>query len=386
MRTILPEAPGAKAVRLLSKWIKDGVLSPGSLLPSERQLAHKMEVSLTTVKRAIKMLETEGLIGRRGGRDRVICNQRENSASLLGSSIAIISDSPTPFTFPPFAPDGRRIGSGFLSYIANGAGNAAQASGFHSISLHPKVLLGEELERLLKQGLRGCVVSEVFDQSGKFCKLLELFREAGMPFVVFGDKPEYQNYDRVVSDHEAGGYQLTRFLIEKGCRRILCALFSIESYWVKARYAGYLRAMAEARLEPLPLLEQASMQVETENQEVFFKVKTQYLMGCFHPHFLAGKSLDGILAVNDRNAFEISAACRSLKKPSDPEILITGYDDYFSECWEREFDPAVPVATVDKQNYEMGCELVRLLLDRIHHKLPDGPQVRMVPPILVPLR
>jgi len=387
MSLFLAEAPGAKAVRLLTDWIKEGILVSGSLLPSERQLSQKMEVSLTTVKRAIKMLEDEGLIERRGERRRVIAGQGKAGAlSLLGNAIVIIVAAPTQFTAPSSAPDGRPVDSGAIAYIANGACNAVQTSGLHSLVLHPEIMVGEELEHLLEQGPRGAIISEFSDQSGRMAPLLQALRRAKIPFVVFGNNPEYQEYDRVVSDHEAGGYQLTQWLIGRGCRRILCTLPSTGNYWAQARHDGYLRAMREGGIKPLPLLDQVPILVQTENREHLFKVMSQYMAGCLLPYFREGAPLDAILATNDWNAFEISAACRSLRKPSDPEILIAGYDNSLEDCWEREGNPGIPVATVDKQNYEMGQELARLLLDRINDQLPAAPQIRIVPPVLIPFR
>ena len=47
----------------------------------------------------------------------------------------------------------------------------------------------------------------------------------------------------------------------------------------------------------------------------------------------------------------------------------------------------VPVAaTVDKQNFEPGMEMVRLMRERIEGKLPPEPQTRVMPPQLVILQ
>ncbi|RYD33605.1 MAG: GntR family transcriptional regulator [Verrucomicrobiaceae bacterium] len=67
---ISPAAPGAlydQIIAGLKREISEGRLAPGSALPSFRQLAADLMVSLITVKRAYQELENEGLIYRRQG-------------------------------------------------------------------------------------------------------------------------------------------------------------------------------------------------------------------------------------------------------------------------------------------------------------------------------
>lgn len=67
---ISPAAPGAlydQIVTGMKREISEGRLLPGSALPSFRQLAADLMVSLITVKRAYEELEKEGIIYRRQG-------------------------------------------------------------------------------------------------------------------------------------------------------------------------------------------------------------------------------------------------------------------------------------------------------------------------------
>lgn len=65
-----PSAPGAlyeQIVAGVKHEISAGRLAPGAALPSFRQLAEDMMVSLITVKRAYEELEREGIVFRRQG-------------------------------------------------------------------------------------------------------------------------------------------------------------------------------------------------------------------------------------------------------------------------------------------------------------------------------
>ena len=67
---ISPAAPGTlyeQIVAGLKRAIGDGKLAQGAALPSFRQLAEEMLVSVITVKRAYEELEREGIIFRRQG-------------------------------------------------------------------------------------------------------------------------------------------------------------------------------------------------------------------------------------------------------------------------------------------------------------------------------
>ena len=67
---ISPAAPGAlydQIVVGLKREISEGRLTPGTPLPSFRQLAADLMVSVITVKRAYEELEREGIIFRRQG-------------------------------------------------------------------------------------------------------------------------------------------------------------------------------------------------------------------------------------------------------------------------------------------------------------------------------
>ena len=67
---ISPAAPGKlyeQIIAGLKRAIGDGKLAPDSALPSFRQLAEDLLVSVITVKRAYEELEREGIIYRRQG-------------------------------------------------------------------------------------------------------------------------------------------------------------------------------------------------------------------------------------------------------------------------------------------------------------------------------
>ena len=75
---ISPAADGAlyqQIVDRLKREVSEGRLKPGAALPSFRQLAEDLLVSVITVKRAYEELEREGIIFRRQGLGTFVAEQ-----------------------------------------------------------------------------------------------------------------------------------------------------------------------------------------------------------------------------------------------------------------------------------------------------------------------
>jgi GntR family transcriptional regulator len=78
---ISPAAGGTlyqQIVERLKRGVSEGRLKPGVGLPSFRQLAEELLVSVITVKRAYEELEREGIIYRRQGLGTFVAEQGQN--------------------------------------------------------------------------------------------------------------------------------------------------------------------------------------------------------------------------------------------------------------------------------------------------------------------
>src|SRR6478609_11643962 len=87
---ILPQ--GGPLYLQLKRWIEDavarGAIKPGDALPSERDLAAKVEVSRVTVRKAVQHLVRDGLLIQRHGSGTFVAPQQsrvEQSLSQLTS-------------------------------------------------------------------------------------------------------------------------------------------------------------------------------------------------------------------------------------------------------------------------------------------------------------
>jgi DNA-binding LacI/PurR family transcriptional regulator len=377
--SLINASPRVRALNRLRQWLDDGTLQPGDVIPPERELSRRLGISLATLHRATKALEVEGRLRALGGKTRIVAERVEGQAKLLRNTIAVLAPSRKPL------PEHRA--TGWSDYLSIGAFDAIETAGFHALAFHAERRSDEELDDLITAKPLGAVLPEVADRKKLPVWIVDKLLAAGIHVTVFGDPPEAKAYDRIVSDHAAGAEAITAWMIAQGRKRILQVLPALDEYWVDMRREGYERAMRQAGLEPLP---QARFVRMTPTDAGFpdgtrdlFEAFTAYDSGCLLPILKSDPSVDAMLLPSDGSVWTAAAACRRLGREPNRDILLAGYDNYWSDSWERQFESAGPVVTVDRNNPTLGQEMVRLLLDRIEGKLPKQPVCRRVQPQLV---
>lgn len=382
-------SPRNRARQTLRQWIDRGVLRGGQPLPSERKLGKELGVSQTVVRMVLSELVRESLIVEEGTGKRSVREEsgagKASGAEMMRSTIALL----TPFGEPPI--DHQE--SGWIEHISLGAIAGAQQAGRDVMVVHPERMSAGGVGRLVGLPPLGVVVPEpAWSQQVENMWLHRLSGE-GIAVVVYGDSGELSEFDRVLPDHEGGTFELTRWVIGQGRRRIAnLAGNDAGLYWYQNRMRGYERAMREAGLEPMPaeLFTPMERVVQTHRNLPMvsrdkFDIQRRQLAGHIAPMLRGREPVDAIMVGNDGQAIVAAAALRLLGCEPGREVLVVGYDNMWAGCPEREWEPAVPAATVDKCNAQLGRELVRLLLDRVEGRLPSEPQRRVVPSRLVVL-
>ncbi len=367
--------PRAEVIRMLKQWIHDGTLAAGEPLPAERALAAQLGVPRTTVRRAIAVLEKEGVVSPCHGRTRLV-NEQRGSSSLMQQTIVILGDA--------FTPHPALVDGGYSCFVGFGAQEEIQRRRHYAMVISPDRLDDDTVQYLSTTDLTGILVPE--GTHDRFSNaVIDCFKSARVPVVAAGDSSAAQGFDRVVSDHDDGAHQLCTYFIEQGCRRILLALRGrVKAYWTEARKNGYRRAMADAGLAPLPVLETVPFaEPKGLDPAEVCEAWAHYWAGYLFPYFTGDTPVDAIMVTNDGDALFVAAACRLLGREPNKDIRIGGYDNFWFHSWMRPYEDSCPMASVDRRNTEQGAEMVRLLLERRAGKLPAGPQVRLVKPRLV---
>lgn len=372
------EAGRFRALRGIKSWIESGVLPVGEALPSERALSERLDVDRTSVRWAIQALRRDGILRKSGPRTQIVTarsNEEAIKTSVLANSFVMVH--------PLVGVFGQSTTGGWAASIAWGAGHAIQAFGYDIFSINP-TRVSEYLTRLAEGRPAGLVVPQIDSMEVK-TEFFQIFKEHGVPVVIYGGDDNLTQWDRVYSDHDAGSYALTKWLLQKGCKRPQMFFSAAPTYyWVKARRTGYERAMREAGLEPLPFIHMLAVAVQdSKDYKDTFQRQLRGCAGYLVEHLNSPTPPDALLVDSDGQYFPLAAACRLLNKIPNKDLLIVAYDNYWREVPGRELEPSVPAASVDKLNYAMGEEMVKLIIDRRNGVLPEAPQARVLKPSLV---
>ena len=356
--------------------IESGELRTGDRLPSYAELRELHGLTQPTVDRGHALLERDGYIERIRGRGTFVALGKASSitgasgSSLLRKSIVLLAPEID-------NPHWGHQQSGWTEYLVLGAIHQLRLSKQPLVTLDPSSLEAQDIRDMVEDQPAGVIVIGDPVIQEPVLQAIARMRLSGVPVVVYGDSPELANFDRVTSDHAQGSYDLTRWLIEKGCRRVLEVWPEpADHYWFKRRHEGYERAMQDAGREALePCLYPTYSPIEHDDDS--FRRATRLVAGYLAEH-LSTNGIDAIMAATDGNVPVLAAACRLLNKEPNKDVVLVGYDHYWEDIVERKLEPTAPMVTVDKRNHEMGNELVRLLQQRVEGNLPPQPQVRVV--------
>jgi DNA-binding LacI/PurR family transcriptional regulator len=371
--------PRQRAAQQVRQWISQGKLGDGAALPSERELAERLGLARGTVRSALADLAEDGLISDSdGGVRRVLAQGRHG---LMANTIALLTECPA-IPFP------ERVPLGQDTFIQLAVAQALTVAGRQVMTISPGHLHERALAQLIAARPRGAIATYAIAASPEGQQMLDQFHHAGIATVAHSDAHALRRHDHVTSDQEAGGYDLTRWLIERGRRRIRCFWrFPAQRDWADDRYAGYARAMREAGLSPQPALRTPELTIPYDTADGFTALAAA--LSAFLQHAatsIAGTpGFDALLTATDGHAYQTAAACRRIGLIPGRDVLVTGYDDLFDVCPERQFEPDGLAATVDKDNPGMARELVRLLDSRLAGELPTTPQRVVMPHRLIPL-
>ncbi len=387
---IISNSPRTRAVRHLIEWTQDGRLPAGQRLPSENRLAAKLNVSRTTIRLALNDLEKQGII-RSEKRKRIVLSHVKPTRSFLSDAIVLITDSPEQFNRSAMH------GTWHSNFVHTGAVDAIRAAGYDALTIHPNRVAGDLLQRLISEKPSGVIIMRraLEDESSKH--FASAFTQGNIPFVVYGDARLTRNdpklmsqIDMVGSDHEAGSYAVTKWLIGRGCKRIL-RLWKLpirgpeeRENWLQCRDLGYEKAVREAGVECLP----AAEVYEGENAAPFdskehFDMNTRLIAGYLVENLHGPRPIDAIMAVSDSIVGYIAAALRVHGKAPNKDVLIAGYDNMWEDQPFRKWEPVGPMITVDKRNLVIGRELMSLLQERIEGKLFEAGERRVITPDLI---
>lgn len=372
-----------QAYATIKSWIEAGDLSDGESLPAERALAERLSLGRRPVRWAVEQLDREGLIRRASPRTRVVVGPQNSSDTAVGKAMphGVLSGAVVVLSGERLPDEDRQAeyAQGWQMHVIYAAMAAVRAHGRHVLKLNTCLIPLAEIKELRDAGVAGVVVPMFQGQAEQRARMLDQLEQCGLRCVVSSDNEGDRRFDQVLPDHETGAYELTRLLIEKGRRRIVHLAGMRPIWWVEARLRGYRRAMAEAGLEPLPPLrvpKSDDWDATHGDAKVFARVARHnagYLVDR-----LVGKPEppDAFMCLSDESVSFVAAGARLCGVTPGKDVVLTGFDHYWHQSWGRQHEPTPPIATLDKNNPEIGRAMVDTLLapqdasEPIRHLIP----------------
>ncbi len=381
---VVSQKPSAKAQRTIRQWIEAGDLPAGERLPSEQDLARQLGVGRRTVRTALSHLQDAGLIESVNQRVRIVSPRAAaaNPHSIMSHSVAVFSIYEGGET--------RTAAGGWEVFVERGVVDALQDAGWLSLTIHPRNLNRARVDALLRDPPAGIISRDNIGDLPHGTELMQTLGARDIPIVHYGFTSAPSAFDTVATDHEQGCYELTKWLLSQGKRRILRYWMrpqgdDLTPFWLQERDAGYERAVREAGAPLLPAVRTwgAPFDEEMQHARETFEKTARLTADCLTEWLTGDEPVDAIMAISDGLVFSAAEACSQSGVDPEHDITIVGYDNYWSDSPQRDYCSFKPAATVDKNNRELGAELVRLLTERLKGDLPSTPQHRVVPQQLI---
>lgn len=140
------------------------------------------------------------------------------------------------------------IESRFFSSLAKSLEQRCRAEGYALFITNSDGLPENDLDLLALLVTRGVdgIFLVVADELADDSVLVDELSHLPVPYVMIDRVVDNLSCDKVLFDHEQGGYMATKYLLEKGHERIACMVNAAKSMTGRKRLAGYERALTEA--------------------------------------------------------------------------------------------------------------------------------------------
>lgn len=320
--------------------VKSGRLKPGDMIESEKALCKMYNVSQITIRKAISDLVNMGILYRVPGKGTFLASLSEKSKVpflLKTNNIGFVirREHHPAFSNP------------FYSFVFRGVESEARAHGYNLFY------------QLLDQNMVEDISSFKLVSENKVDGLLLVgeiphnfimaIRDKGIPLVLVDHYINDSGLDSVVTENEKGAYQIVKYLIDLGHRKIGFWGASLDHGTFMERFRGYKKALADYDIKFSEDLVETVLLIE--NDIIVDKM------------FKSGNMPTAVFACNDLVAIKVMSALQDqgLKVPDD--ISIAGFDDI-----ELSSQIRPPLTTVRVQREQMGVLAVKKLIKNIERK------------------
>jgi GntR family transcriptional regulator of arabinose operon len=324
---------------VLRREIQSGRLADGARLPSEAELVQTYGASRITVGRAMRDLQTDGLVERRAGSGTFVRATRETGGLTFGLLIPDLGDTEI---FEPMCQGMMASPLAQAHALVWGSPGGVESKAERAVRL-----CGQYIERRVS-GVFFAPLEGVPEQAAANARLLGALDAARIPVVLL-DRPALpyparSAHDLVGIDNRRAGFLVTSHMLALGSRRVAFVARPHAAATVDAREAGYREALFAgglevdrdriARLDPL---DEAAVRI-----------------------WMAQARPDAVVCANDRTAAHLMPALLRLGYAVPGDVRMVGIDDV-----EYASLLPVPLTTLRQPTREIGDAALSVMLERV---------------------
>jgi GntR family transcriptional regulator of arabinose operon len=320
--------------------VTSAAYAKGDKLPADLALSREFDTSRLTIIRALRQLETEGLVERRAGSGTYIGVRTRLTAHSLGLLIPDLGEGEI---FEPICQGMARAGNTFQqSLVWGNTSTTSHSKEERAIDLC-SFFIAQRVSGVFFAPLELTPHSEEINE-----RIVAQLNEANIP-IVFLDRstrpfPEPTQHDLVGIDNWREGFRMAKYLLDLGCRSLGFVLRPGSAPTVEARVAGLNEALRQKGIAMAPL---CVLTIDPTDKSTVRQ-------------WLRALSPDGILCANDYTAGQLMHTLISLGVNLPKEIRIVGFDDvkYAGLL-------PVPLTTLRQPCLEIGIAAMKTMLARL---------------------
>ncbi len=327
-------------VRYAEKLITDGTLKSGDKMPSENELCAQFSVSRETVRKAIGILEEQGLIRRVRGSGTYVSHSRKENLELR-NRIAVITTYVESYIFP-------KTIQGIESVLFE-QGYSVQISFTNNMLEREKNILLDLIDR---DDVAGVIVEGT--KSGLPNPNLHLYRQLmnrKIPILFINTfYPELPVPHVSLNDVDAAQVAVN-YLISKGHKNI-GAVLKLDDGQGRLRYLGYLKAMEAAGFE---VTDSRMVWIDTD--------ESKQLNFCREKILNRVEECSALLCYNDQVAFQLIKMLQENGIAVPEQVSVISIDDS-----DLALHSEVPITSLPHPKERLGSKAAEQLLKMLAGK------------------
>lgn len=330
-------------INYIQEQIASNQLCPGDKLPSENVLSERFGISRQTVRKAIGMLEEDGIVRRiKGSGTYLSYDRRENLEQR--NSIAVVTTYVESYIFPKTIQG--------IEKVLFDSGYSVQISFTNNTLEREKSILEDLLSR---DDVAGVIVEGT--KSGLPNPNIPLYRRLlakKVPVLFINTYYPELDVPHVSLDDVAAAKKAVQYLIAHGHRDI-GAILKLDDGQGRQRYLGYLSAMYEAGLS---VTDSRMVWIDTD--------ESKQLAYCTDKILNRVESCTALLCYNDQIAFQLIRILnqKGIRVPEDVSII--SIDDS-----DLALHSEVPITSLPHPKEKLGEKAAEVLLQMINGKKKD---------------